>query len=351
MEWISTLKRLSEAFGVPGYEEEVRELLRELVLPWVDHVETDPMGNLLAWKRGPQDLVLMLDAHMDEVGFMVSHITPDGFLRLVPLGGWDPRVLPGHRVWVRTRTGQRVLGIIGSKPPHITKSEERQKALSWEELFVDIGVRSAEEAEERGIQIGSPIAPATDFVEVSSGVFSGKAFDDRVGCLVALEVLRRLGDNPLPLTLVVSFSVQEEVGLRGARTSVYQVSPHVALALEATVAGDTPGVPEEKIPTRQGKGPAITLADRSVLVPSRMVRLLEEAAQKAGVPYQYKRPIFGGTDAGVIQTSKSGVWVGIVSVPTRYIHAFSSLVRAEDIEHTIMMVTEFVRLLPSSFKL
>lgn len=346
MEWVPLLKRLSEAFGVPGHEEEVRGMLRREAEPLADRVEIDPLGNLLVWREGPRDFVLLLDAHMDEVGFMVSHITPEGFLRFVPLGGWDARVLPGHRVWVRTQQGEKLLGIIGSKPPHITTPEERQKAFPMEELFVDIGVTSAREAEEKGVQIGALMAPATEFVELSPGVFAGKAFDDRIGCLVALEVLRRLKGKPLPFTLVISFSVQEEVGLRGARTSAFRVAPHAALALEATVAGDTPGVPEEKIPTYQGRGPAITLADRSVLVPALMVEALKTAAQRAGVPFQFKRPIFGGTDAGAIQTSRGGVLVGVVSVPTRYIHAASGLVRGEDIQHTIALVTEFVRLAP-----
>jgi len=335
------LKRLSDAFGVAGHEDEVRELIREMAQPYVDSCEVDPLGNLICSRgEGP---VVMLDAHMDEVGFLVRWIEKEGFLRISPLGGWDERLLLGHRVVIRARDGGKIKGIIGTTPPHILTQEERKKSVPLEDLFVDVGARSREEVEDMGIRIGSPLTIHYPCELLREGYATGKAFDDRAGCLVALEALRLTAEEKLPYKLVVNFAVGEELGLRGAKAAAYRIAPQVALALEGTVGADVPGIPEAKQPTRLGKGPAITVADRSIVVRPRMVKFLEEVARAEGIPFQYKLPAYGGTDAGAIHLERGGILAGVVSVPCRYIHSPVSLLSLSDLEATVKLVVGFLR--------
>ncbi len=341
MELLERLRELSDAFGVAGHEEEVRELIRGMAAPHVDGCEVDPLGNLICSRgEGP---VVMLDAHMDEVGFLVRWIEVDGFLRLSPVGGWDERVPLGHRITIRTRTGRKILGVIGAAPPHILSQEERKKAVPIEDLFVDVGARDREEAEDMGVRIGDPATIHYPFAVIKGGYVTGKAFDDRAGCAVALEVLERTAKEELPFKLVVNFAVCEEVGLRGAKAAAFRIGPRVALALEGTIGADIPGVPEAKQPVRLGRGPAITVADRSLIVPRRMVEFLERVAEEEGIPYQYKLPIYGGTDAGAIHLERGGIMAGVVAVPCRYIHSPVSTLSLDDLEATVRLVVGFLR--------
>jgi endoglucanase len=348
VETLDLLRTLSDAFGVVGTEDEIRSTIEGLIAPLVDEVRTDTLGNLLATRKGKGSFTLMLDAHMDEVGFLVKWIDDRGYLRFVPLGGWDERIVGGHRVEILLRSGVKQLGVIGSAPPHILKDEERKKPIPIEGLFIDIGARSREEAEERGVRIGDPLTIHYPFAELAPGTVTGKALDDRAGCAVLIEVARRLAKKPLNVNLAFSFAVGEEVGQRGAKTAAYQIEPDAALAIEGTIGADMPGVPEESQPVRLGCGPAITVADRSIVVSRRVVQALERAAEGAGVPYQYKLPIYGGTDAGAIHLSRSGVLAGVVSVPCRFIHSPTSTLRLSDFEQTVKLVTQFVRDLPKA---
>ncbi|MCD5408091.1 M42 family metallopeptidase [Candidatus Bipolaricaulota bacterium] len=341
MDLVGKLQRLSDAFGVAGFEDEVREVIRDMVAPYVDSCEVDPLGNLIC-TRGTGEAV-MLDAHMDEVGFMVRWIEEDGFLRLSPLGGWDERIIPGHRVTIRTRSGEKRLGVIGAAPPHILKEEERKRVIPLEDLFVDVGAGSRTEAEELGIHLGDPATIHYPFREIRAGYVTGKAFDDRAGCLAAIEALRLLSGEELPYRLVVNFAVCEEEGLRGAKAAAYRIAPRLALALEGTIGADFPGVPQAKQPVRLGQGPAITLADRSIIVSPRLVRFLEETAEREGIPYQYKLPAYGGTDAGAIHLERGGILAGVLSVPCRYIHSPVSTLFLSDLEATIELVVAFLR--------
>ena len=341
MKLVEKLQKLSDAFGVAGFEDEVREVIREMIAPYVDGWEVDPLGNLIVW-RGQGEPV-MLDAHMDEVGFMVRWIEKDGFLRLTALGSWDERILLGHRVVIRTRDGQKRLGVIGTTPPHLLSESERHKVVPLEELFVDIGARSREEALSLGVRIGDPATIHYPFTHIREGYVTGKAFDDRAGCLVAIEALRLTAEEKLPFKLVVNFAVCEEGGLRGARAAAYRIGPKLALALEGTIGADIPGVPEAKQPVRLGQGPAITLADRSITVNPKLVRFLEAVAEEEGIPYQYKLPAYGSTDAGPIHLERGGTLAGVVSVPCRYIHSPVSTLLLSDLEATIKLVVGFLR--------
>jgi endoglucanase len=342
MDDATILEQLSNAFGPPGFEEEVRDLIAETVRPVVDHLEFDPLGNLIAWRYGDGEATLMLDAHTDEVGFMISHIDSRGFMRLAPLGGWDARILASHAVTIKTRDGTRYRGVIGSTPPHILGNEERSQAHKLEDLFVDVGARSADEVKEWGIRVGDPAVISYPFERAAAETVIGKAFDDRAGCAVAIRVLQELADTTLPVTLAVNFATSEEVGLRGAQTAAYRIAPTWALALEGTVAADVPGVAEAKQPTALGAGPAISVADKSVIVPRSIVQTLEELAEEASISYQYKTPSYGKTDAGAIAQSRGGVPSGVLSVPCRYIHAPLSVMRLEDFAQSVRLATAFV---------
>jgi endoglucanase len=342
-ETIDLLRELSQAFGVAGFEDEVRDIIRRVMELYTDEIRVDVLGNLIATRKGKTEKVLMLDAHMDEIGFMVSYIEEDGFLRFTTLGGWDARILPSHAMTIRTEEGRTVKGVIGTPPPHILKPEDRKKPYKIEDLFVDIGAASADEVRGLGIRIGSPAVITYPFERLNEKLVMGKALDDRAGCAVLIETLRALKDEELDVTLVANFAVCEEVGLRGARTAAYQIEPDLALALEGTVGADVPGIPGARRPTALGKGPAITVADRSLIVHPKLVRFLSQLAEEEGLPYQLKVPPFGSTDAGAIQQTRGGALAGVLSVPCRYIHSPFSLLRLDDFENTVRLATAFVR--------
>ena len=348
MESIALLRELSDAFGVSGFEDDVRERIEQWIRPHVDDIRVDALGNLIATRSGRDDRVLMLDAHMDEIGFIVKWIDNAGFLRFTPLGGWDARIVPGHRVEIRTRSGQLRYGVIGAAPPHILDPEQRKAPIPMEKLFVDVGATSRQEIGDMGIRIGDPLTIHYPFLELTSGYVTGKAFDDRAGCAVLIEVAQRLAEVDLPMRTVFSFAFGEEVGLRGARTAAYQIEPDLAIALEGTIGADTPGVDEENQPTRLGRGPAISVADRSIIVSPKIVQALEAAADAEAIPYQYKLPTYGGSDAGAIHLTRGGVPSGIVSVPCRFIHSPISTLRLNDYQNTVRLMSRFVQSLPES---
>jgi len=352
MKPVEVLQKLSDGFGVAGFEDEVRETIAGLVSPLVDEVRTDALGNLFAIRRGAatkgKARTLMLDAHMDEVGFMVKWIDERGYLRFAPIGGWDERIVPGHRVVVQTRDGAKRHGVIGTAPPHILSPEEQKKPIPIDAMFVDVGATSKEEAAAMGIRIGDPFTIHYSFVELRDGYVTGKAFDDRAGCTVLIETARRLAERALAVDVAFAFVFGEEVGLRGARTAAYQLDPDVALAIEGTIGADMPGVAPESQPVRLGQGPAISVADRSIVVSRRMVAALETVAEGASIPYQYKLPTYGGTDAGAIHLSRGGVLSGVISVPCRYIHSPISTLRLDDLEATIRLTGAFVEALPDA---
>lgn len=338
---ISLLEKLSNALGPPGFEDEVREIVKGEFEGVLDEVHVDVMGNLIGIKHGKDNYpAILLDAHMDEVGLLVTHIEKNGFLRFHPLGGIDERVLYAQKVLIKGRKGT-VHGYIGSKAVHLLKAEERAKAIPIEQLFIDIGATSREEALEMGVEIGSVAVFDTKFTRLGVNRVLGKAFDDRVGLVVMISALKALKDTPYRIISVAS--VQEEVGLRGAKTAVWQTEADIALALEGTAAADTPGTPEHLTSTVLGNGPAITIADRSLIAHPLVVKSLLDVAKKINIPYQFKRAIVGGTDASVIQLTRAGIPSGVVSVPARYIHSPAAIIDLRDLDNTIKLVAEFVK--------
>lgn len=347
METVELLRLVTDAFGPSGFEDEARDIIRVLVEPLADEITVDTLGNLLVTKRGRSDTTFMLDAHMDEIGFMITWIEDGGFLRFQPIGGWDARIIPSHALTILSDNGTKIKGAIGTPPPHVLRPEDREKPFKIEDLFVDIGADSADEVRERGIRVGSPAVIAYPFEQLGEQRVMAKALDDRAGCAVMIRVLEALRSEELDVTFVAAFTVQEEVGLRGAGTAAWQIDPDIAIALEGTIAADVPGVPAPRQPTRQGKGPSIRIMDNGMIGMPRMIRALAATAEDAGIPFQYQVPAPGGTDAGAIHRTRGGVLSGAVSVPCRYIHAPCSVMRIDDFENTVRLVTEFVRRCPA----
>ncbi|MBU0508082.1 M42 family metallopeptidase [bacterium] len=339
------LVQLCQAFGPSGHEDDVRSLITGLIRPFVDDLDTDASGNLIAVRKGRSGKKLMLDAHTDEVGIMVRYMDENGFLRFAKLGGWDDRVFAGHRVKLRTRGGSFYHGIIGMQPPHVLTEEQRSKTIKAEDYFIDVGALSAEDAQERGIAVGDVGVLDYPVLEFAPDHWVGKAFDDRVGCLLVIQVLRALAEGRIktPLTVYASFSTSEELGLRGARVAAYGINPDVALALEGTIGADFPGVPAERKPCSLRKGPVISVIDSTFLVPRKMTDFLFDCAKRAKVEYQVKMPIYGGTDAGAIHQTRAGVLTGVIAVASRYIHSPNSTLYWPDYERTEKLVMEAVK--------
>ena len=330
------LRTLCESFGPSGFEDDIRSIIREKLTGLVDRIEEDALGNLTAWRDGKGDRVVMLDAHTDEVGILVSHVDDRGFVRFVPLGGWDARLFPGARVTLRGKDGF-VSAAVGFPAPHITKPEERSKAIAAEDLFLDLGCHSKADAFDLGIGPGTPGVLDGPFKLLNEYLVLGKAFDDRAGCAVLVELVRgeRFGFD-----LHAVFTVQEEVGLRGAQVAAYAIEPHCAFVLEGTIADDTPKDKDVSPTTELGKGPAITVMDRSFIADRRLVRLLTETAQELGIPYQFKQPGIGGTDAGAIHRAREGVPSVTVAVPCRYIHSPVTMLNLDDFNNTVRLMRE-----------
>jgi len=341
---VELLSLLSEAFGPSGHEDDVRNLITSLIGSFVDDLQTDVVGNLIATRKGKSAKVLMLDAHTDEIGIIVRHIDEKGFLRFAKIGGWDDRLFAGHRVTLRNTKGEFYYGVIGMAPPHVLGDEKAKSAIAAEDYFIDIGAQSRKEAEKRGVAVGNVGVIAYPFAEIAKGIYTGKAFDDRVGCFLLVAVLEALAARKIktPLTLKVNFATSEEVGLRGARVAAFGICPDVALALEGTIAADFPGIPSEKCICSQGAGPVISVMDNTILVPRRMTDFLVACAKSAKVSYQIKMPSFGGTDAGAIQQARAGVLAGVIAVPCRYIHSPNSTLSWKDVENTLTLVLHAV---------
>lgn len=312
-------RKLSEAMGPAGAEEGVRRVLEAELEGVVDRLETDPLGNLYAIRepQGGQGLTVLLDAHMDEIGLVVTYIEEEGFLRVAPIGGVSPQ----------TALGQRVRFLGGAEGSVAADHLDDPKELAMKHLFVDIGATTREEALAR-VQVGEAAVFTRPVAEAGEHRLIAKAADDRAGCAVLVEVLKALKNSPHRVVAV--FAVQEEVGLRGAGPAAYRVEPDLAVAIDVTLTGDTPEAP--KMAVALGKGPAIKAMDRSVIAHPAVRRLLADTAREAGIPYQMEVLTRGGTDAGSIHLSRGGVPTGAVSIPCRYVHTPSEMVDLRDME-------------------
>jgi len=302
------LRRLCGTPGVSGREERVRELIIKEMTPLVDKLEVDALGNIIGFKRGTLRKKLMLSAHMDEIGFIVNYIEEEGFIRFLPVGGFDPRTLLAQRVVIHGQ--EDVIGIIGSKPVHLLTEEEKKKEIRLEELFIDVGLPP--ERVKGLVRIGDPITIERELKEVGDTV-SSKGLDDRLGVYVMLEALRQLKVNEVDIYPVAT--VQEEVGVRGAAVSTYGIEPDIGIAIDITVASDLPQIEKHRQITRLGKGVAITVMDSYTISHPLLVTFLQKIAEDEQIPFQMEVMLRGGTDAGGMQRTKTGIPVATVSVP------------------------------------
>jgi putative aminopeptidase FrvX len=340
------LQQLSEAFGVSGNEDAVRKIIADAVRDHVDELHSDTIGNLFAVKKArgaKRAFKVMIAAHMDEVGLMIVGYDGSGGLRFQPVGGIDDRILPGKVLLVGP---DKIPGVIGVKPVHLLKGDEWKQAAKMDSMVIDIGASSKEEAEKL-VKLGQWVAFATRYRKAGR-MATGKAFDDRAGCAVLVELLR---GARFPFDLYGVFTVQEEVGLRGARVAASAVEPDCAFVLEGTVCDDLPKDKDTSPTTELGKGPAISLMDRSAFADRRLVDHLVATADKLCIPYQFKQPGVGGTDAGAITRSKTGVPTVPVAVPCRYIHSPVSRLSLDDFDNTVRLMRESLkRLTPDILK-
>lgn len=328
---VTLLKKLCEIPGAPGFESKIRNLVKQEVEGHVDELKVDNMGNLIAIKKGESEKSpsVMLAAHMDEIGFIVRHIDENGFIRFHTLGGFDPKTLTAQRVIIHGK--EDVIGVMGTKPIHLMKTEERNKSVQIEDFFIDTG-RSADEIKDI-ISIGDPITRERELIEMGDCV-NCKSLDNRVSVFVLIETLKKVKDHKA--TVYGVFTVQEEVGIRGAQVAAHQLNPDFGIAIDTTIAFDLPGAqPHEKV-TELGKGPAVKIMDSMTICDPRMVRFLKEMADQNGINWQPELLTAGGTDtAGLQRTGKSGSIAGAVSIPTRHLHQVIEMCHKKDIDGAI----------------
>ncbi len=343
----SFLKEITEAHGIPGYESPVRQVVRKYMQP-LGEVSQDKIGSVICKKAGSSESPrVMLAGHMDEIGFMVKHITDEGILEFLTLGGWFDQVLLGQRVIVKTHKGD-VVGVIGVKPPHLLSVEERAKVVIRKEMYIDIGAVSKEEVEAAGVRVGDPVIPRADFVELANGKsYLSKAWDDRVGVALAISVLEHFQKNVHPNALFGVATVMEEVGVRGATTSVHAVDPDVAIVIEADIAGDVPGVKPEESSVKLGKGPSVILHDARMIPNIKLRDLVVSTALELKIPLQFSSLEAGATDGAAIHLHKTGVPTVVISVPARHIHSHSSIIHRDDYDSTVELLTGLVKKLDS----
>ncbi|GGJ84553.1 peptidase M28 [Lentibacillus kapialis] len=342
------LKDLTDARGIPGNEKEPREVMEKYIAPYADALYKDNLGSLIAKKTGKENgPKIMVAGHLDEVGFMVTRIDDNGFVYFQTVGGWWNQVMLAQRVTVMTARGD-VTGLIGSKPPHVLSAEERKKPVDIKNMFIDIGASSREEAQDFGIRPGDSIVPYFEFTQMKNEkMLMAKAWDNRIGCAIAIEVLKKLQGEEHPNVVYGVGTIQEEVGLRGARTSAHAIKPDIGFGVDVGIAGDMPGVSDKEADSKLGEGPQIIIYDAS-MVPNKGVRdLVVDTADEQHIPYQFASLAGGGTDSGSIHLTADGVPSLSITIATRYIHSHAAILHRDDFENAVKLIVATIKKLNS----
>jgi len=339
------LEELSNAYGPSGFEGPVRVIVRRELTPLSDRIETDGIGSLIAvLGRNADAPRVMIAAHMDELGMMVKHVTENGYVKFQTLGGWLDQGLINQRFVILTRKGE-VHGVTGLKTPHVMSAEERGRVTRRDDIFIDVGAANRQDAEERlGIRPGDPVAPDSRFAVLNGGpLYVGKAWDDRAGVAVMIEVMRRLKANPPAATVFATATVQEEIGLRGAHTSSYIVKPDIGISLEAGVSADYPGISADEAQERLGRGPGMFLHDSTMLPNLKLRDLFIDVAKEKTLPLQFDVLNGYGEDGAEMQKSFAGIPSINITVPTRYLHNHNGIIHRQDFDRAVDLVTEVIR--------
>jgi putative aminopeptidase FrvX len=335
---LKLLKELTETSGISGYETPIRAVVREYLTNYGE-LSQDKIGSVICLKKGTSEKPrIMLAGHMDEIGFMVKQITPEGFIKFLPLGGWFDQVLLGQRVIIHTRRGE-VIGVIGAKPPHLLPADEREKVVKRKDMYIDIGATSIDEVEAAGVRLGDPIIPRADFIELAGGkTYLSKAFDDRVGTALVISALKELQEKSHPNSVYGVATVMEEVGLRGATTSVRAVDPDLAIILESDIAGDVPGIKPEESSIKLGRGPTVILYDARMIPNIRFRDFVLDVALKNNISIQLSAIEAGATDGGIIHLHGLGVPTIVIGVAARHIHSDSSIIHRQDYDDAVKLL-------------
>ncbi len=341
---LTMLKDLTDAKAISGNEKEARDVMKKYISPYAEEVYTDHLGSLIAKKTGKEGgPKVMVAGHLDEVGFMVTRIDDKGFLYFQTIGGWWNQVMLAQRVTIMTSKGD-ITGVIGSKPPHILSAEARKKPVDIKDMFIDIGASSKEEAEEFGVEPGDSVVPYFEFTQMNNEkMLLAKAWDNRIGCAIAIDVLKALKDTEHPNTVYGVGTIQEEVGLRGAKTSAHLIEPDLAFGVDVGIAGDTPGISDKEADSKLGEGPQIILYDASMISHKGVRDFVVETAKENDIPFQYSSMAGGGTDSGAIHLTANGVPALSITIATRYIHSHAAILHRDDFENAVKLITEVIK--------
>ncbi len=338
------LKEITEANGVSGYEGEIRKIMKRELAKYVDEIKYDKIGSFFSAKKGTGDSPrVMVVGHMDEIGFMVKEFTKEGYIKFLPLGGWWGHVALGQRMRIITSKGP-VIGVVGSKPPHLLPQEDRKKVLEIQDMFIDVGVQEKYDVRKKlGVKVGDPIIPDSQFTIMGNDkMYLSKAFDNRVACAVVIEVLKKLKNVKHPNTVLGCGSVQEEVGLRGAQTLAHLANPDVCIVVDVGIAQDIPPDGFDKT-EKIGAGPAILIYDARMIPNLQLRDLVVATAEEKKIPFHLTSMAGGATDGGPIHLSRLGVPSIVIGPPVRYIHSHNGILNRNDYDNTVKLVFELIK--------
>lgn len=344
-ESIQLLKELTAANGIAGREMQVKSIMKHYLSPISDAIVEDNLGGIFGKKTATNgSKSILISGHMDEVGFLVTKIDKDGYLSFNPIGGWWNQVMLSQKVTVTTDDGKALRGIIGSKPPHVLSPEERKKTVDIKNMYIDIGVNSKEEAEQAGVSVGNMVTPYSEFETLANDKYmTAKAFDNRYGCALAIDVLNELKDETIDINLYSGATVQEEVGLRGAKVAAQTIQPDLAIAVDVAVAFDTPGLSGQTSDSYLGGGPVVIMMDASSIAHEGLRQHVKEIAKQHHIDVQWDTTPGGGTDAGSIHVANEGIPTITLGVALRYMHSNVSVIHKDDYDRSVRLVAEIVR--------
>lgn len=339
------LKSLTDVNGISGHEMQVKSLMKDYLTPVSDEIVEDRLGGIFGKKNATHGTKsLMISGHLDEIGFIVTQIDEQGSIYFTPIGGWWNQVMLSQKVTITTENGKEIRGIIGSKPPHALSPEERKKPVDIKNMYIDIGVGSKEEAKEAGIELGNMITPYSEFESLANDKYlTAKALDNRYGCALAVDVLQQLKDENIDINLYAGATVQEEVGLRGAKVAANLIKPDLAIAVDVGVAYDVPGMTSEKNEGKLGDGPLAILMDATSIAHNGLRKHIKDVAEHHNIPVQWATTPGGGTDAGSIHVANEGIPTITIGVPLRYMHSNVSVLNIDDYTNSVRLITEIVR--------